>query len=233
VVKPLKDRANHLAAEAYSELIRSAKRAYVPEEKRRALPPRVKEDFVRAKGYKNITLRSEDVAEFDYQPGACSRPYRMVVLRKNLTIERGDTPLFDDIRYFFYITNDRSLSAFDVVLQANQRCNQENLIAQLKHGVRALHAPTNTLNANWAYMLMASLAWTLKAWMAMFLPVLPQFREQHEAERRKWLRMDFRTFRNRVINIPAQILTSGRKRIWRLLAWRPDVHILIRLVDSC
>ena len=50
-----------------------------------------------------------------------------------------------------------------VVAEAHQRCDQENLHAQLKGEVRALHAPVNTLNANWAYLVMASLAWTLKA----------------------------------------------------------------------
>ena len=45
----------------------------------------------------------------------------------------------------------------EVVDQARQRCNQENLISQLKSGVRALHAPVNTLLANWAYMAMVAL----------------------------------------------------------------------------
>ena len=30
----------------------------------------------------------------------------MVVLRKDLTHEKGEAWLFDDLRYFFYITND-------------------------------------------------------------------------------------------------------------------------------
>src|SRR5690606_25115218 len=105
--------------------------------------------------------------EFDYQPTACKKSYRMVVLRKNLSVERGEHVLFDDVRYFFYITNDLEMEPEEVVLHSNRRCNQENLLAQLKSGVRALHAPVNTLNANWAYMVMASLAWTLKAWMAL------------------------------------------------------------------
>ena len=75
----------------------------------------------------------------------------------------------------------------------------EKLIEQLKNGVRALHAPVNTLNANWAYMVMASLAWSLKAWMALLLPVSPRWRAKHEAERRSWLHMSFRTFRQTVI----------------------------------
>ncbi len=228
----LKQHADGMGDDAFTELVRRARRAFVEEADRRARPPRVKEAFVRAKGYKNITLRSEDIAEFDYKPGACKQAYRMVVLRKNLSIERGETALFDDVRYFFYITNDRNLTAEQVVFEANDRCNQENLIEQLKNGVRALHAPVNTLNANWAYMVMASIAWTLKAWMALSLPISPRWREKHEAERRAWLRMEFRTFRNAVIEVPAQVLQSGRRRIWRFLAWRPQLPVLFRLLHA-
>ena len=115
---------------------------------------------------------------------------------------------------------------------SNDRCHQENLIEQLKNGARALHAPVNTLHANWAYMVMASLAWSLKAWMALSVPVTPRWRDKHEAERRAWLRMDFRTFRQAVIDVPVQIVSSGRRRIWRLLAWRPQLPILFRLLDA-
>ena len=91
-------------------------------------------------------------------------------MRKNLSVEKGEKVLFDDVRYFFYITNDRARSASEVVFCANDRCDQENLIAQLSGGVRALAAPVDTLTSNWAYMVMASLAWTLKAWFALSLP---------------------------------------------------------------
>ena len=228
----LKKSAGGLNEEAYAELTRRAKRAFVAEDKRRARPHRVKEEIVRRKGYKNIRLRSEDVAEFDYSPTACDSSYRMVVLRKNLSIERGEDVLFDDIRYFFYITNDRDLTAEQVVFEANDRCNQENLIEQLKNGVRALHAPVNTLNANWAYMVMASLAWTLKAWMALSLPIHPRWRKKHEAERDRWLHMEFRTFLGAVIDVPAQILTTGRALVFRYLAWRPNLPVLFRLLDA-
>ena len=40
--------------------------------------------------------------------------------------------LFEEYRYFFYITNDRTMTAEEVVFSANDRCDQENLIAQLK-----------------------------------------------------------------------------------------------------
>ncbi len=135
-------------------------------------------------------------------------------------------------RYFFYITNDRSMSLDDVVREANGRCNQENLIAQLKGGMRSLHAPLNTLEANWAYMVMVSLAGSLKTWFALLIPVVPRWRDKHEAERERVLRMEFRTFLQRFMLVPAQIVRSGRRLIFRILGWRPDLHILFRLVDA-
>ncbi len=229
--KPMKRRADAQPEEAFVHLERRAAEAFA-EKERRARPERHKENFVREKGYTNIKLRSEDVADFDYRPTKCKRTYRMVVLRKNLTVMKGDTALFDDHRYFFYITNDRNLSNAEVVREANQRCNQENLIEQLKNGVRALHAPVNTLLANGAYMVMTALAWSLKAWTALSLPVAPRWASRHEADQQRWLRMDFRTFRNRVIDMPAQILRSGRRLIYRFICWRPEQPTFFRLLDS-
>jgi hypothetical protein len=222
--------ADGVPDESYQELVRQAERAFetVPREH----PVNVKEQIVVERGFKNLTLNREDVAEFDYRPSACQRAYRMVVLRKNLSVERGDLVLFDELRYFFYLTNDRQLSPEDVVREAGQRCNQENLIAQLKNGVRALHAPVNTLNANWAYMVMASLAWSLKVWTALLLPVLPRWREQHTREKELLLRMEFRTFVAAVIAVPAQIVRTGRRLLYRLLSWNPWQRVFFRLLDA-
>jgi len=217
--------------DGYRELIRRAEQVFV-KKRRRERQPRVKEQIVREKRFKNIRLKSEDVAEFVYRPTQCKREYRFIVVRKNLSVERGEDVLFDDVRFFFYVTNDNEMAAEQVVLNANKRCNQENLIEQLKNGVRALHAPVNTLNANWAYMVMASLAWTLKAWMALSLPVLPRWADKHRAQRDAWLRMEYRTFVNAVINIPAQVVRTGRKLIIRLLAWRPQLPVFFRLFDA-
>jgi hypothetical protein len=71
-----------------------------------------------------------------------------VALRKNISVERGENVLFSQYRYFFCITNDRTMTADEIINEARQRRNQENLISQLKSDVRALHAPVNTLNAN-------------------------------------------------------------------------------------
>ena len=132
--------------------------------------PREKERLVKEREFVNVQLNYEDVAEFDYQPRACQRPYRVVALRKNLSQMKGERTLFDEIRYFFYITTRTDLSAAEVVACANQRCDQENVIEQLKNGVHAMRVPLYDLVSNWAYMVMATLAWNLKSWMASVNP---------------------------------------------------------------
>lgn len=81
-------------------------------------------------------------------------------------------------------------------------------------------------------MIIASLAWSLKAWFALLLPVDPRWREQHAQERDLLLRMEFKTFLQRVVQVPAQVLRTGRRIVLRFLAWRPQLHLLFRLADS-
>jgi hypothetical protein len=177
----------------------------------RERPENVKERIVRERGFLNQRLESEQVAEFDYQPGKCQKSYRMVVLRKNLSVERGENVLFDEIRYFFYITNRRDLDWDEVVQDANERCNQENVIEQLKNGVNAMRMPVNDLESNWAYMVMAALAWNLKAWYGLLVP---------DRERGlELVRMEFRRFLHAIILLPCQILRAGRKIVYRLLGY--------------
>lgn len=229
----LATKADALGDSDYAELERRARQAFVPKERQRTKQPRTKASIVKQRCYKSLRLKSEDIAEFDYQPVACRRAYRIVVVRKNISVERGEHALLDEIRYHFYITNQRSLSAAQVVFEARDRCDQENLIAQLKGGgVRALHAPLNTLVANWAYTVMAALAWSIKAWMALAIPISPRWRARHLAQRDRWLRMEFRTFLNVIINVPAQIIRSGRRRIFRLLAFRPELPVLFRILGA-
>lgn len=74
----------------------------------------------------------------------------MVVVRKNISVARGEHRLIDQIRYFFYLTNDRETVASKVVFLANDRGHQENLIDPLKHGVGAMRMPVDTLLSHWA-----------------------------------------------------------------------------------
>ena len=197
----------------------------------RRRPENIKDQIVREREYTKIRLNSEHVSEFLYSPTKCKKTYRMVVVRKNLSIEKGEDVLFEEVRYFFYITNDRSAPAYEIVFESNDRCNQENIIEQLKNGVRALNAPVENLDSNWAYMVMASLAWTLKAWFALLLPEKGRWKEKHKSEKATVLRMEFKKFLNYFMCVPAQIIRQGRKIIFRLLSWNPWQPVFFRLVD--
>lgn len=221
--------AASVPAALYQELVRRAE--YEIQTRGRTRPENVKDRIVREREYEVIRTTSEEIFDFEYQPGNCRQPYRMVALRKNLTVEKGEAALFDKIRYFFYITNDWKMSCNEVIQEARQRANQENLIAQLKGGVRALHAPVNALNANWAYMVMAALAWSLKAWIALLVPVSPRWAVQHLEQRRRLLTMDFRTFVAAIIHIPCQIIRAARRIRYRVLAWNEWQPTFFRLLD--
>jgi len=162
----------------------------------------------------------------------------MVVVRKNLSIERGERVLFDDVRYFFYLTNDRGTPAEEVVFSANERCNQENLIEQLKNGVRALSAlggPVDNLvspPSAEAYMVMASLAWTLKAWFALLLPEKGRWKEKCRREKASVLSMEFKRFVNAFMRVPAQVVRAGRRLLFRLLSWNPWQAVFLRAVAA-
>ena len=229
--KPLIERAEGDAASEYEELVRQADAAFESCD-RRAKQPRIKEQIVRERGYRNLRLEREDVAEFEHRPNKAKMSYRFIALRKTIVEERGQLCLGQTYRYFFYVTNDRDMTCAQVVREANGRCNQENLLSQLKSGTGALRAPLNTLVSNWVYMVIASLAWSLKAWFALTLPVAGRWREAHEAERERVLRMEFRSFVQRIIMVPAQILRTGRSLVYRLLAWRPDLPVLFRFLDG-
>jgi hypothetical protein len=214
--------ADNLGEKAWQKMKRRPRYARLGPPRQR--PDNVKERIVRARGYENTRLVSEQVAEFSYRPGKCRKAYRVVVVRKNLTVEKGEQHLFDDIRYFFYITNDTSTSAEEMVHFALERCQQENLIEQLKNGVKALQVPVHDLVSNWAYMVIGSLAWNLKAWFGLLQP--------RAADRQAILTMEFKKFLRAFLLLPCQLVKSGRRLIYRLLSWNPWVGVLLRSVEK-
>jgi hypothetical protein len=221
--------AEGLAAEEYTESERPAR--YTIKTVARQARERHKERVVSERQFNTLKLLGEEVTEFDYRPVACERAYRVVVLRKKLVVEKGQLWLFEPDRYFFYITNDRTTPASEIVFLANDRCDQENLIAQLKGGVKALAMPVDNLMSNWAYMVMASLAWSLKAWAALLVPVQGRWAEKHRAEKRSLLRMEFSTFWVAMIGVPCPIVRGARRIVFRLLSWNPWQGVFLRLVE--
>ncbi len=222
--------ADALPAAAWTPLVRRP--PYEVQTEPRQRPVNVKEATIVAREFKNLRLTAEAVAEFAYQPIACATPYRLVVVRKNISVEQGAHRLFDEIRYFFSLTNDDETAAADVVFLANDRCNQENLIDQLKHGVAAMRMPVDTLVSNWAYMVMASLAWSLKAWFALRLPETGRWAARDAADKAAVQRMEFKTFVNAFMRIPVQVVRTSRRLVFRLLAWNPWQAVFLRGCDQ-
>ena len=224
-----RETADSLPETAWKVLDR--KPPYVVQTSPRARPRNVKDDIVMEREYYNQHLCREDIAEFDYRPSACKVPYRIVVLRKIVTHERGQRLLHTEHRYLFYITNTAH-PAERVVELANERCNQERTIGELKSGVNALRMPLGDLVSNWAYSVIATLAWNLSRWIALVLPARGRWRDKHAEEKRDVLRMRFRTFVQRLMLLPAQVVTTGRRLVVRLLDWNPWRHVFFRAIES-
>jgi len=198
-------RARAVADEGWAPLERPTR----PEKRRR--PKKVKQEIVEQRGFKKLALAEEHLAEIDYSPSKAKETYRLIMLRKRIRVTQGQLALDDEIRYFFYITNipGKAMSAADVVRENNARCHQENLIEQVKNGVRATKMPVAEFDANWAYLAIGALAWNLKAWAWLLLP--------KEMGARTLIKMEFRRFLDEVILIPTQILRTGRRLVSRLL----------------
>jgi hypothetical protein len=222
--------AESLDESAWKQLQRPPR--YDVKTQERARPPNVKEQVIAQRGFKHLRLQCEHVAEIEYQPVKCKRAYRLLMTRKTIDVEIAQEKLWDEYRYFFHITNDRLTPAGELVLRANGRCDQENLIEQLKNGVKAMRLPAHDLVSNWAYMVMASLAWTLKAWWGLMLPAddevrgggpqrQRQRREVRRQQKRDVVRMEFKRFVNAVVRLPCQIIRTGRRLLYRLLSYSP------------
>jgi hypothetical protein len=200
--------AEALESKAWKSFEREPKYEILTEPRRKAF--RYKEQIVVERQFENQKLVGEALAEIGYQPAKCAKKYRVVILRKNISVQKGEKELFDKIRYFFYITN-RKDRVEKIVGLANGRCNQENVIEQLKNGVNAMRMPVNDLVSNWAYMVMAALAWNLKAWYGLLVP-----RRERGVE---LVKMEFRRFLNSIMLLPCQVVRTARKVIYRILGY--------------
>ena len=225
----LKALAEDLPATAWSELQRPPQ--YQAQGRPRKRPARIKDQIVRQRAFENLTRIAEAVAVVDYRPTACHRTYRLVIVRQTIAVEKGQTRLFDEIRYLFYLTNDRERTGREVVFKAHDRCNQENLIAQLQGGGHALRAAVDNLVSNGAYMVMTALAWNLKAWWALQVPEHPRHKEQHREQQRRLLGMEFKRFVNTIIPMPCPIGRGGHRLVYRLLSWNEWQGVFLRTVQ--
>ena len=190
----------------------------------RCKPENVKQKVVKKRKFKKIVTTSEDIAECEYQPGKCKKTYRLIILRKTLDVVKGEMNLFEDVRYFFYITNDWKRSRAQMIHFYRARSDHENDIEQLKNGVNALNPASDTLLANWALMTIASLAWDLKAWFGLLLSYRPLGLSV--------VRMEFKRFLNTFIRIPCLIIRTGRRIYYRLVGYNDKLKHLIKFSET-
>ncbi len=200
--------ADALVQSAWRPMERLPKHEILSEPRKKAF--RFKEQIVIEKEFKNQKLVGEDITEIDYQPLKCKTKYRVIILRKNISVQQGEKVLLDEIKYFFYITN-RPDKGEKIVGLANGRCDQENVIEQLKNGVNAMRMPVRDLVSNWAYMVMATLAWNLKSWYGQLTP--------NRERGLELVKMEFRRFLNAIMLIPCQIVRTARRVIYRILGY--------------
>lgn len=217
-IEALRRPAEALDEACWERLKRKPKYETLTDQTRKRFQENEKERIVEEREFANLKLNFEDVAEFDYQPGNCKRSYRVIALRKNITKMKGEEALFDDIRYFFYITTRTDLTPAEVVHCANERCDQENVIEQLKNGVNALRVPMYDLLSNWAHMVMAALAWNIKSWFAMMMHL--------KRDRNTYIRMEARRFINSIILIPCRVVRRARSIVIRIIGYQPTLDRL-------
>lgn len=217
--EPLTGIANAIPEKAWKYLDPEPKYPVKTEPRRR--PENVKERLVVANEYDNLKPFAEQVAEIAYRPTKCRRDYRVIVLRKHYTLEKGQSVLFASERYFFYITNDWRKSAEEILEIIRERCDHENDLDQLKNGVLALRAPSNTIESNGAFMVIQALAWNLKAWYGLLMP--------DKIAGAEIVRMEFRRFVNGFMNLPAQVLKAARGIHLRLLAYNRHVEAFLAM----
>lgn len=218
--------AQELPSGAWRQLERREKKPIKTEPREK--PANVREQVVWERGYKNLKLVREDIAEFPYRPNACKRTYRMVVIRKTIVVEQNQGILEGaEQRFHFYITNDWIAPPESVVFDANDRCNQENLFSQLSEA-GVLYAPLGDLLSNWAYMTITSLAWSFQKWFALLLPEGGRWSDRRKAEKQRAIKMKFRTFLHSFMLAPAQIARSARRITFRFLNWNPWRTVFFR-----
>lgn len=194
-----------------------------PRRARRRRRERTRQRRAQQRGYRTLHTTAVWVAEFRYRPTGLERDYRVIVKRQRVQEKRGQRVLFERYVYRFIITSIEDMSAADVLRLAYGRCNQENTIEQLKHGLAALRMPTGELLANGAFMMAALIAWNLRAWLSLL--ALP-------AESLRW---EWKRFRHAFVYVGAKIIHHARTAVVQLASshrFTPDLLAAARRIDA-
>lgn len=163
----------------------------------------LRQEMARQRGKLDLQLKRQWVAEIPYQPARSSTVYRLIVRRQKIE-ESLQGELFERWRYRYVITNLPSSYRADAVMRLTyKRCDQENVIEQLQHGIAAMRMPTGNFTANAAYLTCARIAHNFKAWLTLL--ALP----------REALRWHWKRFRRAFVTVGARITMSARQILVR------------------
>lgn len=170
--------------------------------------PNKKRMAVVARGYTNIDLARQWVAEIPHRPPGSDKTYRLIIRKQLLDIESGQAgqrELWQRYRYRFVISDlPDDWSAEEVIDATYQRCDQENLIEQMGSSLAMWRLPVAEFDGNRAWLEIARLAWNLRKWIEQL--ALPK-------EVRRW---EWKRFRFAYVTVGAKVLHHARRVVVRL-----------------
>jgi hypothetical protein len=147
------------------------------------------------------------ITEFSYRPTHWLRPFRLLV--KRTPYYEGTQRILGEYFYVPILTNLRGAAA-SLIKHHLGRGGAENYIEEFKNGLGARHLPSQNFMANWAWLVIAQLAYNLAQ---LFKLLVGPVRERHH--QLKKLRLHWFAVAGRLIH-------SGR-RLTLALARGPDI----------
>ncbi|MEJ2131015.1 MAG: IS1380 family transposase [Gammaproteobacteria bacterium] len=188
-----------------------AKPGYKPRRKKRNL----RRKCARQRGFDEMRLVKQSLAETSYRPEGQPNAYRLIVRRQLIENHKGQQHLFDEHRDRYVVTNlPASVTAEQVIDMTYERCDQENVIEQMGSGLAAWRMPVAEFDGNAAWLEIARLAWNLGKWIA-------QLALDDEVVRWEWKR-----FRLHYVLVPAQLIKRARQMWVRLMGARSTIDPL-------
>jgi len=147
-----------------------------------------------------------EVAEFRWRPKSWPVERRFVVRRD--PVERGEQLQLEgrEFHNWVIVTNDRERTADELERWQREKANVENRIKEAKLGLGLDNLPSQIFNANWAYLLVALIAYNLLVWLKLL--ALPASERANYAKR----------LRFRFIAVAGSVGRSGRRLVLRLQA---------------
>lgn len=140
-------------------------------------------------------------AEMRYRPFGWSREYRLLV--KRTPWFEGDQRMVDEHFLVAVLTNLRGAGS-SVIRHHLARGGAENYIEEFKNGIGAAHLPSKFFHANWAWLLIAALAYNLAQAFKLLLLTAERRADQLKKLRLHWF------------NLAARCIRTGRRRILAL-----------------